>query len=178
MSSGTSTTSLYFVAALLCVAIGCESKPAPTKPIATEAPVPKRGNTGEGGGCRVNDDCITGLVCADDKTCQSPKTIECRSRQDACGEEGRCLGKGGKCVPASAEACKKSRRCETDGRCTLKDDKCAASGEDCTTLCKSAGRCTIDDGSCVAGSSKDCLQSDACKQAKRCRAIAGRCAGR
>lgn len=179
MSSGTTTTSLFFVVALLCAATGCDSHPKPAKPIASETPLPKRGNTAEGGGCRVNDDCATGLVCADDKTCQSPKTVECRGRQDVCGEEGRCLGKGGKCVPASNDACKHSRRCETDGRCSLKDDKCAAAtAEDCSTLCKTMGRCTIEDGTCIAGSNKDCQQSEACKQAKRCRAFAGRCAGR
>jgi hypothetical protein len=179
MSSRKSTMSPLLAVALLCVAIGCESKPNATKSVPTEAPAPKRGNMNEGGGCRVTDDCAVGLACADDKTCQSLKTIECRAREDVCGEEGRCLGKNGKCVPASADACKHSRRCETDGRCTLKDDKCAAvSPDDCATLCKAMGRCTIEDGTCIAGSSKDCQQSEACKQSKRCRAYAGRCAGR
>jgi hypothetical protein len=178
MRSGTSTLVTLFVAALLSAAIGCDDKPAPTKPVASEAPPPKRGRTIEGGACRVTDDCAQGLSCADDKTCQSLKTIECRSRKDVCGEEGRCLGKDNKCVPASADACKKSPRCETDGRCSIKDDKCAAaSTEDCAALCKSVGRCKIEDGTCVAGSVKDCLQSEACKQAKRCRAYSGRCVG-
>jgi hypothetical protein len=179
MRSETSTTSPLFVVALLCAAIGCEGTPSPTKPIPSEAPAPKRGHTSEGGGCRVADDCAPGLVCADDKTCQSLKTVECRSRQDVCGEDGRCLGKDNKCVPASAEACKKSHRCESDGRCTIKDDKCAAvTSEDCATLCKTMGRCKVQDDICVASSTNDCLRSEACKQAKRCRALAGRCIGK
>jgi hypothetical protein len=179
MSSGIPTTKPLFIVALLCSAIGCESKPAPTNPVPTEAPTPKRGNAREGGGCRVADDCAPGLACADDKTCQSLKTIECRGRKDVCGEEGRCLGKDNKCVPASAEACKKSPRCESDGRCSIKDDKCAAvSTSDCATLCKMMGRCTVQDDICVASSTNDCLKSEACKQSKRCRAFSGRCIGK
>ena len=178
MWSAISSSLPLFVAALLCAAIGCDDKPAPTQPVTSDSPLPKRGNTNETGGCRVTDDCAPGLACAEDKTCQSLKTIECRSRQDVCGEEGRCLGKGNKCVPASADACKKSRRCESDGRCSIKDDKCAAvTRDDCATLCKQMGRCSIEDGTCVASSTKDCVQSEACKQSKRCRAYSGRCVG-
>lgn len=181
MTSGTRTSLQYFVAAFLCAAFGCESKADPPKQLTLEvkSATPKRGTTTDGGGCRVSDDCVNGLVCADDRTCQSPKTIECRGRQDVCVDEGRCVGRDNKCVAASDDACKKSHRCETEGRCSLKDDKCAAlSANDCSALCKSMGRCTIEDGSCVAGSTKDCLQSEACKQSKRCRAVSGRCIGR
>jgi hypothetical protein len=50
--------------------------------------------------------------------------------------------------------------------------------EDCKTLCANLGRCSIEDGTCVAATSKDCEDSLACKQTKRCRAYNGRCIGR
>jgi len=180
MRPGTTITMLLLAVAPLGAAVSCKSRPAPAGGTSPEASAEStRGTTAEGGACRSGDDCATGLLCADDKTCQTPKTIDCRGRQDACLEEGRCLGRNDRCVPASSEACKKSRRCETDGRCTLKEDKCvAASPEDCKTLCANLGRCSIEDGTCVAATSKDCEDSEACKQAKRCRAYNGRCIGR
>ncbi|MFC1642818.1 hypothetical protein ACFL5O_09065 [Myxococcota bacterium] len=158
---------------------GCDKKKKEPIGAASDSATPKPPGVQEGGGCTKHEDCDEGLRCADDKTCQTPKTIDCRGRADTCGDDGRCLGKNGKCVPASDEACKKSRRCETDGRCTSKDDKCmAASPADCAKLCEATGRCTVQDGSCIAASHKDCRDSVACKTAKRCRALAGRCVGR
>jgi hypothetical protein len=179
MSQGKLTKVLLFAAVALGVASGCD-KPPPSKGTSPDpsTPPPKVGAR-EGAGCRASDDCDKGLACANDKTCQTLKTIDCRSREDVCVEDGRCLGKDNKCVPASDADCKKSKRCETDGRCTAKDDKCvAATDADCKVLCDKVGRCTLADGSCIAASAADCKNSEACVRAKRCRAVAGRCIGK
>jgi len=179
MTLGKPTRIPLLAALVLAVVTACD-KPAPNKG-ATQEPsaAPKKIGAKEGSGCRVTADCDQGLVCADDKTCQSQKTIDCRGRQDACLEEGRCLGRDNKCVPATPEDCKKSRRCETDGRCSMKDDKCLAAGaEDCSTLCQKFGRCMVQDGTCIATTDAECRKSEICSTAKRCRAAAGRCVGR
>lgn len=178
MSPGKLTQILFFAAVALGVASGCD-KPPPSQGTSPDMSTPPRKvGAHEGASCRASDDCDKGLACADDKTCQTLKTIDCRSRQDVCLEDGRCVGRNDKCVPASDADCKKSRRCESDGRCTAKDDKCTAvSGADCKTLCDKVGRCTISDGTCIAASAADCAKSEACVKSKRCRAVKGRCIG-
>lgn len=166
--------------ALVLVGSSSCNRPAPSKEVTPEASATqKKAGALEGGACRASGDCAQGLQCAEDKTCQTPKTIDCRGRKDVCEEEGRCRGKGGRCVPASADDCRKSQRCETDGRCSLQDDKClAVSANDCSTLCQKFGRCTAQEGICVATSDAECKKSEVCTTAKRCRAAAGRCIGK
>ncbi len=179
MSQGKSIQFLFLAAVALGAMGGC-NKPRPSRGTSPDPSTePSKPKAREGAACRLSDECDKGLACADDKTCQTLNTLEGRSRADTCGEDGRCVGRDNKCVPASDADCKKSRRCETDGRCTAKDDKCVAATEaDCKVLCQKVGRCTLADGSCIAASAADCKDSEACVRAKRCRAVAGRCIGK
>ncbi len=156
--------------------LGCDEQKPKQEPVVEAPPRP---TVGEGGACKSSEDCGKGLACAPDNTCQSPKTIDCRGRAQACKEDGRCYGRDNKCVPRSTEDCKKSTRCETDGHCTAKDDACVADSEqDCKALCDMYGRCTLKDGDCIAEKDSDCRKSSACQTAKRCNAYKGRCVGR
>jgi hypothetical protein len=166
--------------ALVTLSFGCESKPSPTAASAASEPEPapeRKPGAAAGANCSANQDCGQGLGCAEDKTCQPFKTIECRGREDACKREGRCTGsdKGG-CVASSDAECKKATVCEADGRCTAKDGKCVATGpESCKTFCPLDGRCSVVDDKCAAASHADCRQSETCKQQKRCIAKKGMC---
>lgn len=158
----------------LVAGTGCDEKKAAV-PAAEDSAAVKAGAP-EGGPCKASKDCAYGLSCAPDQTCQTAKTIECRERDETCKAEGRCTGRGGKCVATSSEECKKAQICESDGKCTMKDGRClAASANDCAALCQVHGRCSIEDGKCVAASDDDCKDSAACKTAKRCSARNGRC---
>jgi hypothetical protein len=137
---------------------------------------PTQGTATEGEVCIKSSDCVQGLSCAKDETCQTPKTIECMGRQLACQVEGRCKGKDGRCVADSEETCKQAEICRNDGRCTPKDGKCqAVSKEDCAEVCKEHGRCAPEEGKCVALTTDDCKQSRACEVYDRCKLVDGRC---
>jgi hypothetical protein len=135
-----------------------------------------QGTAAEGDACAKSSDCVPGLSCAKDETCQTPKTIECRGRQQACQTEGRCKGRDGRCVADSADTCKQAQICQHDGRCTPKEGKCqAVSKEDCAAVCKEHGRCTPEEGKCIAASADECKQSRACEVYDRCKLVDGRC---
>jgi hypothetical protein len=157
---------------------GCEEKKQTPPPVA-EAPAP-RPRLPLGSTCASNQDCGDGLGCAEDKTCQSFKTIECRAREDACKGEGRCTGSDQQgCVAGSNADCQKAKVCQDDGRCTAQEGKCAAtSPEDCKNLCTMDGRCSLREGKCAAASNTDCKDSEACKQYDRCIAKKGACVKR
>ena len=162
---------------LLSTAAACDTKSKSATPVASvEAPPPPKPGAPLGASCSANEDCAKGTGCADDKTCQSFKTIECRGRELTCKAEGRCTGsdKGG-CVAASSAECKKARVCEEEGRCNAQDGKCVATASDCKSFCPLDGRCSVVDGKCAAASHADCRQSETCKQQKRCIAKRGVC---
>lgn len=157
---------------LVVTAAGCDSKAkdrAQAAVTAAPAPAPKP-SVPLGGACSSNQDCGSGLGCAEDKTCQKFGTIDCRGREQACKGEGRCTGsdKGG-CIAASDAECKAAKVCQDEGRCRVQDGKCAAtSKDDCKEFCPSDGRCSVVDGKCAAASPEDCRKSEACKQQKKC----------
>ena len=140
------------------------------------APPPPKPKAPAGASCASNEDCGDGMGCSPDKTCQSYKTIECRSRDSSCKHEGRCTGSDRGCIASTNAECAAAEVCGQDGRCTAQDGKCAAvSAEDCKSLCQVQGRCSIQEGKCVAASAKDCKDSEACKMYKKCIAKKGAC---
>lgn len=159
---------------VLCLLACEEEQKAQPAPVASA--VPEKPRTPQGGPCETNSDCADRLGCAQDKTCQTYKTIECRGRGNACTREGRCTGQDNRCVAGSNADCKSSEFCEKDGRCTAQEGSCVvASAADCSTVCKKFGRCALEDGKCVAGSIKDCREADVCRGAKSCKLMKGGC---
>ena len=158
---------------------GCEddkNAKAAISAVETE-PLDKKPRAKEGEACTKNEDCDDRLGCAPDKTCQSYKTIECRSRDQACKREGRCKGSDQGCVAGSDEDCKRSEQCEDSGYCSAQQGKCvAAKAADCSAVCSKQGRCTIEEGECVPGSNDDCKQSEICKTQQKCVLRRGLCA--
>ena len=163
---------------LLSAALACESKSKTAAPpqASVEAPKPAKQGAPLGGTCSANEECAAGLGCADDKSCQSFKTIDCRGRELTCKAEGRCTGSDKGCIAASSAECQKARVCQEEGRCNAQDGKCVAtSAADCKGFCQLDGRCSVVDGKCAAASHADCRQSETCKQQKRCIAKRGVC---
>ena len=157
----------------MLVAAGCDNKKGEGDTSASAEAKPK---VPLGGTCQANPDCVSGHGCADDKTCQTYKTIECRGRGDTCKREGLCTGDGKRCVAASDADCKAAKICEKEARCTAKNGSCViGSAEDCKPLCARLGRCTFQDNRCLADSDDDCKESEACKKYKKCKARAGTC---
>jgi hypothetical protein len=157
----------------LLVSTGCDNKKASGDTSGSAEAKPK---VALGGACKANQDCVSGHGCADDKTCQTYKTIECRGRGDTCKREGLCTGEGKRCMAADDADCKGSKVCAQEARCTAKIGSCViGSAEDCKALCTQFGRCTFKDNKCVAGSDDDCKASEACTKYGKCTASAGNC---
>lgn len=170
---------LGLCALLGIVSAGCDDgKKAQASISAVETePLDKKPRAKEGEACSTNEDCDDRLGCAPDKTCQSYKTIECRSRDQTCKREGRCKGTDQGCIAGSDEDCKKSERCEESGYCSAEQGKCVAAKEsDCSSVCTKQGRCTIENGECIPGSNDDCKQSEICKTQQKCVLRRGLCA--
>lgn len=154
--------------------VACEQPKPP--PAAEASAAPAKPKVKEGGACQTSSDCDAGLACAEDRTCQTRLTIDCRGRVEVCGTEGRCTGQNGRCVAASNADCKASSRCKNEGRCSAKEGKCSAeTREDCRELCAALGRCTPVNGGCDAASDDECKASKACATSKKCRSRGGRC---
>jgi hypothetical protein len=165
-----------FGAVLLTASAACEEKAKPATAEPAPAPPPAKPKAPLGSSCQSNDDCGEGLGCAEDKTCQSYKTIECRGRDAACKREGRCSGSERGCTAASNADCQQAEVCAQEGRCTAQEGRCvAATTEDCKKVCELQGHCTVQDGKCLAASNADCKQSDECKSYDKCIAKKGIC---
>ena len=165
---------LWWVGAMLALGlIACEQKKS--DPV-VQAATPEKPRVEKGGKCETNEDCADRLGCAKDKTCQTYKTIECQSHDNACKVEGRCTGEENKCVAGSAEECKASEFCKRDGRCTVKEGRCvAATAADCNDVCQKFGRCTPQDDKCMATELDQCKSAQICQGAKRCKVENGVC---
>ncbi|MBW2453293.1 MAG: hypothetical protein JRI68_02230 [Deltaproteobacteria bacterium] len=165
---------LASLAAMLVVFSGCDDKKGAGDTASSAAAKPKAPLDGK---CQKNEDCVSGHGCADNKTCQTYKTIECRGRGDACKREGMCTGDGKRCVAGTDADCKASKICDKEARCTAKNGLCIIGGaEDCKPLCAKFGRCTFLDNKCVADKDDDCAESEACKKYSKCKASkAGDC---
>ena len=166
----------WVLVAMVCVPVlalsGCEDKKKKLQP--AEEPVKKK-KAKEGEACRGQEDCEFGTSCADDKTCQTPKTIDCRGREQTCKIEGRCYGKNNRCVATDAD-CKKCDWCKKRGRCSARDGRCvAATDADCQGVCAKFGRCVAKDDGCIAVDDEACEASEWCQGYRFCKAEEGRC---
>jgi hypothetical protein len=166
---------LVLIAVAACALPGCEDK---KRQSAEEDAGPQKPKGKEGDKCNSQEDCEFGFSCAkDDKTCQTPQTIDCRSRERVCLWEGRCYAaERGGCMAKSDADCKKAKICEGEGRCSARDGRCvAATREDCQQLCARMGKCTPKDGRCIAASDEDCELSRRCEIYDQCKAKDGQC---
>jgi hypothetical protein len=141
---------LILVAAAACAFGGCEDDKR--KASEEDAGKPEKPKGKEGDKCKSQEDCAFGFSCAkDDKTCQTPQTIDCRGRPQVCEREGRCWGaKTGGCIAKNDSDCKKAQVCK--GQCTPKDGRCIAeTDDDCkgSKRCEIYDQCKAEDGQCV-----------------------------
>jgi hypothetical protein len=167
---------LVLIVLAACALPGCEDK---KRQITEEDAGKKQQPKGkEGDKCNSQEDCEFGLSCAkDDKTCQTPQTIDCRGRDRVCKWEGRCYAaERGGCMAKSDADCKQAQVCKGEGRCSARDGRCvAATREDCQELCARMGKCTPKDGRCIAETDEDCEMSRRCEIYDQCKAKNGQC---
>lgn len=91
------------------------------------------------------------------------------SCDEPCATRGACTLRDGRCVAASAEACRESQLCGDDGMCSLVDERCEpASDADCAAseACAARGECSFDPTwkDCAVLGPEDCAASRRCRE--------------
>ena len=143
-----------------CVSGHCIAESCPRTACCLGECADTRQPSAPGESCNVDEDCLSGMFCGQDRLCRAPGQAESRCmKDDECAPGLGCVGAGldpGFCrpLPLLGERCTYLRCAEINTRCDVDMLVCVHAGIGAPCLDDSQcntqyGRCDIDSGRCV-----------------------------